>query len=135
MRYRQVERELVPGGPRGEVGVYPGGRQAREREALASAVGAGDLQHPVSLVSAEILDVSADDLGDPGAGEQQDSYQRRGPGALRTGCGIGCVNEREGLVRGEGRRGRGVRAGPGPGDVGGRTGGDVPAPRQPGVPA
>jgi hypothetical protein len=65
----EQHREVRHAGPPGEIGVYPGSGRAGEREALAPAIGAGDPQHPVSLVGAEVPDVGTDDLGDPGAGE------------------------------------------------------------------
>ena len=119
----------------GEVGVDPGRGRAGQRQVLAPAVGAGDPQHPAPAAGPEVGDVGAGHLAEAGADEQQDGGQRRGAGTLRAGRGVGRVDEREDLAAGEGRGGRSVRAGPGPGDAGGGAGGDVPAPGQPGVPA
>jgi hypothetical protein len=115
-------------GPAYEVGVDPGCGRAGQRQALAPAVGAGDPQHTAPASGAEVGDVGAGHLAEADAGVQQDGDQRRSAGALRAGRGVGCVHECEGLVRGEGRGGRGARAGAGPGDADGRAGGDMPAP-------
>jgi len=54
----------------------------------------------VPLLRVEVADVGTNDLGYLGAGEQQDSYQRRVAGALWAWRGVGRVNERKGLVPG-----------------------------------
>ena len=137
-RQARVANSAWPGawpGPAGEVGVDPGCGRAGQRQGLAPAAGAGDPQHPAPAAGPEVGDVGAGHLAEAGAGEQQDGGQRRGAGTLRAGRGVGRVDERQDLARGEGRGGRSARAGPGPGDAGGGAGADVPAPGQPGVPA
>jgi hypothetical protein len=96
--------------PPGQVGIDPGRGRAGQRQALAS-VAAGDPHPPVPAVGAEVGDVGADDLAEAGAGEQQDSDQRGGAGMLRSGLGIGRVDERKGLAGGQARCGRGAGCG------------------------
>ena len=75
--------------PPGEVGVDPDRRRAGKREAPAVAVAAGDPQHRAAPLGAEVPDVGADHLGNPGPGEQQHRHQRRGSGPLRTERRVG----------------------------------------------
>ena len=79
--------------PPGEVGVDPDRGRAGKRKAPAVTVAAGDPQHPAALLGAEVPDVSADHLGDPGAGEQQHRRQRRGARPLRARCRVGRADE------------------------------------------
>jgi hypothetical protein len=122
-------------GPGGEVGIDPGRGRAGQWQALSPTAGAGDPEHPAPAAGAEVGDVGTSYLAEPDTGEQQDGDQCRAARALRAGHGVGRVDEREGLVLGEGRGGGGVRAGARPGDAGGGAGSDMPAPGQPGVPA
>jgi hypothetical protein len=65
----EQHRDVCQIGSPGEIGVYPGSSRAGEHETLALAIGAGNPQHPVPLVGAEVPDVGADDFRHPGAGE------------------------------------------------------------------
>ena len=78
-------RPLAPGQvrPPGEVGVDPDRGRAGKRKAPAVTVAAGDPRRPAAPLGAEVPDVGADHLGDPGAGEQQHRHQRRGAGPLQ----------------------------------------------------
>jgi hypothetical protein len=89
--------DVLRAGASGEVGVDPGGGRAGQRQAPAAAFAAGDPQHTVSLVGAEVADVGADDFAEAGAGEQQQGRQRGGAGALAAWRLIGRVEELEGL--------------------------------------
>ena len=82
-------------GPAVQVGTDPRGGRPGQREALAQAMLAGHPEHGAFLISTEVLDVSPDDLGHPGASEQQNRDQRSGTGSLRSLHQIGGVHERE----------------------------------------
>jgi hypothetical protein len=86
-------------GPPGQISVDPHRGRTGERQRPALAVPAGDPQHEVALFGAEVLDIRADDLTDPGAGEQQHGDQRRGTGMPRAARGVGRVQERQRLLR------------------------------------
>ena len=62
------------------------------------AVAAGNPQHGAAPFGAEVLDIGADDLGDPGAGEQQHGDQRRGTGLPRARRRVGRVQEGQRLI-------------------------------------
>jgi len=63
------------------------------RSRRAAAVPAGHPQVTTALLGAEVLDVGADDLGDPGPDEQQPGDQRRGARPVRAWRRVGRVND------------------------------------------
>ncbi len=76
----------VTSSPVGQVGVDPAG--GRGGQGLDLAAHAAHPQHPVAAVGAEVLDVRAEQLGDPCPGIEERGDQRGGPRGLRPGVAI-----------------------------------------------
>ena len=113
--------------PAGQVGVDPAGGRGGQGQGLDLAALAAHPQHPVAAVGAQVLDVRAEQLGDPRPGIEERGDQRGGPGGLRAGVGVGGLEQGDGLVPGQARGGRGVVVDGRPGQAGHRVGADVAA--------